>query len=151
MAEVRGVTVENVTTFTVVYHSGALQSIESFFTFRTYVSRNGVIRLTFERGISESDFDKFGGRYHLPISETYEYRISPYVMERNIFQVFDLLQLQSHPFDEPGCDMGSWELTVQCGRKRHALKGYEAPLPFGRELAEAISRLLAFRHKPMMW
>ncbi len=142
---------ENINSFTIVHHSGAFQRFDQFFTFITHVTRSGVIRLSFERGIPHSDSDKFGGRYHLPVVETYEYRIDQSEVERKIFSQFDLLALEPHPQDVPGCDMGSWEMTIQMGRSKKRLEGFLPPEPYGEELSKAICKLLAFRMKPLIW
>ncbi len=140
-----------ITSFTITYHSGALQTFDSFFTFRTYISRKGTIRLTFERDGIKRHGSRFEGEFDLPWAEAYEYCISSWEMEEKIFRRFDLLELQSRPEEHPGCDMGFWTMLIRTKGKSVKLEGVYAPEPFGRELSEAIHGLLRFERGPVIF
>jgi hypothetical protein len=140
-----------VTSFTITYHSGALQTSDSFFTYRTYITRNGLIRLTFERDMIKQHGYFQDGRVHLPYAESYEYRVDRSTIEAEIFRRFDLLQLRSFSHDNPGCDMGSWDMVIRTKGQTVKLSGYEAPEPFGRELVDAIRGLLNYQVEPVVF
>ncbi len=140
-----------ITSFTITYYSGAMQTYDSFFTFCTYISRKGTIRLTFERDSVKRHGPSLEGEYHLPWAESYEYRIPSWEMESKIFHRFDLLELQSRPEEHPGCDMGFWTMLIRTKGQSIKLEGVYAPQPFGRELGDAIRGLLQFERAPMVF
>ncbi len=142
---------DEVTSFTITYYSGAMLMSESFSTFRTYVSRKGTIRLTFERDSIKRHGSSFEREFDLPWAESYEYRIPSWEIEEKIFRRFDLLELQSRPEEHPGCDMGFWTMLIRTKGKSVKLEGVYAPEPFGRELSEAIHGLLRFERGPVIF
>ena len=134
----------------IMYCSGALLRVEEFRTCRTYISRKGVIRTTFERSINYGEPCGFAEHSTLPTQESYEYRVDKDITSA-LFRKFDLHKLKTAAGDSPFCDGGSWKVVIHTATGRTSLSGFCPPEPFGKELAIEIIGLLAYKLVPMLF
>ncbi|WNF36858.1 hypothetical protein RJD24_21090 [Bacillaceae bacterium IKA-2] len=144
MQPVRAIAIE------IKYFSGALMRSDEFGICKTFISEKGVIRTTFERNMKYSDAIDYESEYMLPVKVSYEYKLKNNVVAA-IFEEFDLLELKQVEGDMAADDGGSWQITLYTNGVNSKLKGYEAPAPFGEELAEKIRGLIKYEVDPMIF
>jgi len=137
------------TAIEITYCSGALMRADEFGACKTYISRKGVIRTTFERNRRYSDSFDFGTEYMLPVKEIYEYKLQENVAD-SLFEQFDLLELKTLENDVRA-DGGSWQITIYTNGVNIKLKGYEPPAPFGEKLADKIRGIIKYKIDPMLF
>lgn len=123
---------------------------DEFRVCKTFISRKGIIRTTFERNMRYSDSFEFGAEYMLPVKESYEYKLQEN-MAASIFEEFDLLELKTLENDNRAADGGSWQITIYTNGVNIKLRGYEPPAPFGEKLADKIRGLIKYKIEPMLF
>jgi len=138
------------TAIEITYSSGSLMRTDEFGACKTFISRKGIIRTTFERNMRYSDSFDFGAEYMLPVKEIYEYKLQENVAA-SLFEEFDLLELKALENDIRAADGGSWQITIYTNGVNIKLKGYEPPAPVGEILADKIRGLIKYKIDPMLF
>ncbi|TEB06565.1 hypothetical protein Psch_00097 [Pelotomaculum schinkii] len=123
---------------------------DEFRACKTFISRNGVIRTTFERNMRYSDSFDFGVEHMLPVKESYEYKLQENIAA-SLFEEFDLLELKPAENDIPFPDGGSWQITIYTNGENIKMKGFSPPAPFGERLADKITGLIKYKIDPMLF
>lgn len=138
------------TAIEITYCSGTLMRADEFGTCKTFISRKGVIRTTFERNMSYCDSFDFGAEHLLPVKESYEYKLQENIAAL-LFEEFDLLKLKPAENDIPFPDGGSWKIMIYTNGVNIKLKGFAPPEPVGEDLADKIIRLIKYKIDPMLF
>lgn len=136
--------------FLIEYRCGKMTYFTDFSKGSIEIRQDGWVTTVFERDIKYSDeYDYgYGFNHDLPKRETYEYRISPWEIQRVFFNRYDLMAIKPEDDDVVTTEDGNWNIKITTDKNEIKIKGTKYPQPYGEDFFEGLKRLIKYKLVP---